>query len=426
MLLPSPLGTGELPHPSAQAVPPRHLCLPLTGAFRPPVTRPAATVPLSLPRDISHSHAAPQQRMLHSGVAPLGRHQARFCCKYPQEISSALPALLAAAAASDFGSPGTPPFPRQAPAGSRGGLGSEPRLQTSLAPAGPGSCRCPSHQHHREQSPHRTGMCTGAPPAPLEERLWGQWQEPPASLEATVAPRLGLSQAAGRGTGSCRGSPHTSGTGQSPRLLLLGRLGQQRLPLAPGSGGWSLLSPPPARPEGHDIASKAGRRLPGKGSDPSPAAPAGSGMGELGQSQGRAPGWPPWPGAGREVVAAAAPSREGWLPVPAADATPQPPPASASPAAWPQPQTKHLGLGERSSSRRQDNPQTTGAGWARLEVKAKPATGTGWGDICLSKGNTPLLWEPSQANDFPISFTIKPVQVLCCKEPLCSAVPLQR
>lgn len=250
MLLLSPLGTGELPHPSAQAVRPRYVCLPLTGAFRPPVTRPAVTVPLSLPRDISHSHAAPQQRMLHSGVAPLGRHQARFCCKHPQEISSGT-ALLAAAAASDFGSPDTPPFPRQAPAGSRGGLGSEPRLQTSLAPPGPGSCRCPSRQHHREQSPHRTGMCTGAPPAPLEDRLWGQWQEPPASLEATVAPRRGLSQAAGRGTGSCRGSPHTSGTGQSPRLLLLGRLGQQRLSLAPGSGGWSLLSPPPARPEGH-------------------------------------------------------------------------------------------------------------------------------------------------------------------------------
>lgn len=201
-------------------------------------------------------------------------------------------------------------------------------------------------------------------------------------------------------------------------------------PAAPSFSPWQRGLEPAVTsscpPSGTHIASKAGRRLPGKGSDPSPAAPAGNGMGELGQSQGRAPGWPPWPGAGREVVAAAAPSREGWLPVPAADATPQPPPASASPAAWPQPQTKHLGLGERSSSRRQDNPQTTGAGWARLEVKAKPATGTGWGDICLSKGNTPLLWEPSQANDFPISFTIKPVQVLCCKEPLCSAVPLQR
>lgn len=67
--------------------------------------------------------------------------------------------------------------------------------------------------------------------------------------------------------------------------------------------------------EEHGIPVKTGRRLPGKGSKPSLATPVGSGMRELGQSQGRAPGWPLWLGADGEVVAAAAPSRDGQLPI---------------------------------------------------------------------------------------------------------------
>lgn len=77
------------------------------------------------------------------------------------------------------------------------------------------------------------------------------------------------------------------------------------------------------------------------------------------------------------MVAAAAPSQGGWLPVPAADATPQP--RLPAPALQPgQSHTENLGLGELSSSQRQDNPQNTGTGRAGLEVRAQPGTGTGW------------------------------------------------
>lgn len=105
---------------------------------------------------------------------------------------------------------------------------------------------------------------------------------------------------------------------QKPKLHALGSISAssgflqcRTASFHPRSRSWSLL-PPCSCPAPRNTASLS--KLAG-GSPAKAANPVGSGMRELGQSQGRAPGWPLWLGADGEVVAAAAPSRDGRLPI---------------------------------------------------------------------------------------------------------------
>lgn len=401
LLLLCPQALGSSPIPQHQLFPPHHLCLPLTGPLH--LLSLSQQTPLSPPCDISHSHSTlgwPHSEATEH-VSAVNTHR---ICHQPLLLC-----LLAAAAASNFGSPGTLPFPRQAPAGSRGGLGTEPSLQTCLAlQVQADAAVLPTSATGNRR------MCMAAPSA-LSRTGCG--------MVAGAAPRVGLSQAAGKR----QGSPHTPTPGtlaRAPGCSCLSVPASSDL-LSPWQQGLepAVASSCQALRDRISLSKLAGGSL-AKAAIPGwlPLQAAGWGSWARARAEPRAgrSGQEP---AGRWWQQPLPPRRDGFLCQ--QQMPPHSPSASASPAAWPQ-SLRKLQTGELSSSQHQDNPQDTGTGWAGLEVRAKTATGTGWSGICLSKGNTPLLWEPSQASDFPISFTTRPVQFLSCKETLYSVVPLQR
>lgn len=137
---------------------------------------------------------------------------------------------------------------------------------------------------------------------------------------------------------------------------------------SPGSRGWSLLYLLLPGPEGQNIAFQAGR-----GSLAEAALPGWLSLqdGGAGPGPGHSPGLAAVARSQQGGGGSATPSQEGWLPVPAADATPQPicqcQPCSLA--------TATEGTGGAQLQPAPTTPRTQHR-LGRVEVRARPAPGT--------------------------------------------------
>lgn len=209
-------------------------------------------------------------------MAPLKCHQACFFSKYFMGVAgNFISSSCFACCCLECWEPWHPT------AGSRRGLGTEPCPYISiwLFWCQPATATLPAGV---------VRMCMSTFLALPEERLWRWWEAadiPGGHRHTRVWPltdgREGDRELLGKPLHQCKGERRCwkSHTSQSSGFLLQWAAS----PLAQQEPAVTLLLP---GSEGHSVACHAGRMLPGKGSTPSLAAAAGSGTGELCQSQG--------------------------------------------------------------------------------------------------------------------------------------------
>lgn len=456
LLLPSLLDAGDRLPPRAPAVPhasalPQlqgplsHPCLHMRGALTPSVTQPAnATVITS--HDISRSNAARHHHMMQTVIAPLERHQARFLSKYlvghaENFISSSCFAFCCCLA---FRVPWHPTFPQAGPC----------RRRERAAYRAPWVC--PRFSRCCPAGVTRSSVCvaqgrTQVLPRPSSRKGCGDGGRrllafpealPPPGRHTRGWPLTG----SGEGDRELPGKPprwrerahpcRMVRASQKPKLGLLVSMSassgfpQRGAASPPGSRGWSLLSPRSCRAL-RDTASLS--KLAGGSLEKA----ARTGRGELGQSQGRAPGWLPQPGAGREVVAEAAPSWEGRLPIsPSQQQLPPPspgcscckelPPARLCPSERLRPAPQPLRLrGARLQPARWQTSNPTHSFSTATEENKRQLLERVWVPLasirethhCSGNPARPMIF-PSRLQAGRIGFYAK------SEEPLCPAVPL--